>query len=148
MGAAYDSIMGNGPTRDLAPQLNVGINIPLQVGKRNAAVSEAAARVMERRAELARMIDQANFQVHEAFARVTEAEQIVHLYENTILPAAENNVKAARNAYATGQIPLLSLLKAQQDLVGLRNLYYQGIADYFQRRASLERAVGEPLKVP
>jgi outer membrane protein TolC len=92
------------------------------------------------------MVDQVNFQVHEAYAQVAEAEKIVHLYENKILPDAENNVNAARNAYATGRVPLLSLLEAQRNLVDLRDRYYEKVASYFQRRATLERTVGEPLK--
>jgi cobalt-zinc-cadmium efflux system outer membrane protein len=145
VGAAYDTIMGNGPTRDLAPQLSVGVNIPLRLDKRNTAVSEAQAKIMQRRAELARLTDQVQLQVEEAYAQVVEAEKVVRLYEKTILPAAENNNNAARNAYIPGQIPLVSYLEAQRTFVGLRDRYYQGLADYFQRRAALERAVGEPL---
>jgi outer membrane protein, heavy metal efflux system len=145
VGAAYDTIMGNGPMRDLAPQLSVGVNLPLRLAKRNAAVLEAQAKIMQRRAEFARLTDQVNFQVQEAYAQVVEAEKVVRLYEQTILPAAENNVKSAAIAYTAGQIPLLSYLEAQRNLIGLRDRYYQSQADYFQRRATLERAVGEPL---
>jgi cobalt-zinc-cadmium efflux system outer membrane protein len=145
VGVAYDTIMGNGPTRELAPQLNVGINIPLRLDKRNAAVWEAQAKIMQRRAEFARLTDQVNLQVQEAYAQLTEAEKVVRLYEKKILPKAEDNVKAARNAYIPAQIPLVTYLEAQRTFVGLRDRYYQGLADYFQRRATLERAVGEPI---
>jgi outer membrane protein TolC len=148
VGAGYDSIMGNGPTRDLAPQISVGINVPLRTDKRHAAVSEVQARILQRRAELARLVDQVNLQVHEAHVQVAEAQKIVHWYEIKILPDAESNIKAARNAYTAGQIPLLSLLEAQRNQVTLRDSYYQRIADYFQRQATLERVVGEPLAVP
>jgi len=148
LGAGYDSIMGNGPIRDLAPQISVGINVPLQSAKRSGAISEAEAKIMQRRAELARMVDQVTFQVHEAYAQVAEAEKIVHLYEKKILPDAESNIKAARNAYTAGQIPLLSFLEAQRNLVDLRDRYYEKVANYFQRRATLERTVGEPLRSP
>jgi outer membrane protein TolC len=145
VGAAYDTIMGNGPGRDLAPQLSVGVNIPLRLDKRNAAISEAQAKIMQRRAEFARLTDQVNFQVQEAYAQVTETEKVVRLYEEKILPKAEANVKAARNAYIAVQIPLVSYLDAQRTFVGLRDRYYQSLADYFQRRATLERVMGEPL---
>jgi outer membrane protein TolC len=145
VGASYDTIMGNGPARPLAPQLNVGLNIPLRLPRRDAAVAEAQAKVLQRRAELARLTDQVLFQVQEAYAQVTESEQVVRLNERTILPAAGNNVEAAASAYVAGQIPLLSYLEAQRSLVNLRDRYYQGLAEYFQRRANLERAVGEPL---
>jgi outer membrane protein TolC len=145
VGAAYDTIMGNGPTRDLAPQLSVGINIPLRLDKRHAAVAEAQARLLQRRAEMDRLTDQVCLQVEEAYAQVVEAEKVVRLYEQKLLRDAENNVKAARNAYIPGQIPLVSYLEAQRTLVSIRDRYYQSLADYFQRRATLERVVGEPL---
>jgi outer membrane protein TolC len=145
VGAAYDTIMGNGPSRDLAPQLSVGINLPLRLDKRRAAVAEAQARIMQRRAEFARLTDQVNFQVEEAYAQVVEAEKVVRLYEDKLLKFAASNVEAARNAYIPGQIPLVSYLEAQRTLVSIRDRYYQSLADYFQRRATLERVVGEPL---
>ena len=71
-----------------------------------------------------------------------ESEKLVHLYEDTILPDADKNVAAARNAYIAGQIPLLSYLEAQRSKVSLRDRYYQTMAEYHQRRATLERAGG------
>ena len=69
----------------------------------------------------------------------------MRLYEKTILPAAEKNVKSAEAAYVTGKIPFLSLIEAQRNVVNLRDRYYEAVADYFRRRAALERAVGGPL---
>jgi outer membrane protein TolC len=143
VGAAYDTIMGNGPARDLAPQVSVGVNVPLRGDKRRGAIAEAEARLVQRRAEYARLADQVAFQVQEAYVQVVESKKVVRHYEKVIVPAAENNVKAARNAYAPGQIPLSSYLEAQRDLVNLRDRYYQAQSEYFQRRAALDRAVGE-----
>jgi outer membrane protein, heavy metal efflux system len=145
VGAAYDTIMGNGPTRDLAPQLSVGINVPLRTERRHAAIAEAEAKLVQRRAEFARLADQVSLQIEEAYAQVTESQGIVRHYEKTILPAAERNVKAARSAYTAAKIPLLSYLEAQKDQVNLRDRYYQAQAEYFQRRAALDRAVGEAV---
>jgi outer membrane protein TolC len=147
-GAAYNTIMGNGPMRDLAPQLAVRMNLPVQRSKRAGAVAEAEARIMQRRAELDRLTDQVYFQVQEAYEQVVESVQVVALYEKTILPAAQANVKAAQPAYTTGQIPLLSFLEAQRNLVSLRDRYYEVLAEHFRRRAALERAVGGPITIP
>jgi outer membrane protein TolC len=147
-GAAYNTIMGNGPMRDLAPQLSVRMNLPVWKSKRAGAVAEAETRVMQRKAELDRLTDQVNFQVQEAYEQVVESEQVVRLYEKTILPAAQSNVKSAQPAYTTGQIPLLSFLEAQRNLVSLRDRYYETLADYFRRRAALDRAVGGPVPFP
>ena len=69
----------------------------------------------------------------------------MRLYQKTILPAAEKNVKSAEAAYVTAKIPFLTLIEAQRNLVNLRDRYYEALADYFRRRASLERAIGGPL---
>jgi outer membrane protein TolC len=114
--AAYDTIMGNGPTRDLAPQLA--------------------------QAELARLSDQVNYEVQQAYEQVRESERVVRLYEKDVLPAARLNVEAALAAYRPGRIPLISLIEAQRNLVGLEDRYHEAVADYFRRLASLERAAG------
>jgi outer membrane protein TolC len=145
--AAYDTIMGNGPTRDLAPQLAVRVNLPVRKTRRLAAVSEAQSRIAQRRAELARMTDQANYEVQQAYEQVREAERVVQLYEKDILPAARNNVRAAQAAYVPGKIPLIALIEAQRNSVNLQDRYYEAVADYFRRLATLERAAGGSLNL-
>src|SRR5215472_6710128 len=52
----YDRFMGNvSDSRDLATQLGVRMNLPVYQGRRHGAVTEAEARVTQRRAELARL---------------------------------------------------------------------------------------------
>ena len=120
----------------------------VRLARREGAVTEAEAHIAERQAELARQTDQVNFEVEQAYAQVLESERTVRLYEKTILPAARQNIEAAQSAYATGKIPFLSLIEAQRSAVGLRDRYYEAIADYYRRRATLERVVGGPLVSP
>src|SRR5205814_2109833 len=94
--AAYDSIWQEKPLRG---QVGVRLNLPVRWERRYGAIAEAEARVGQRRAELARLSDQVNYQVQQAYEQVREAEQVVRLYEKTILPAARQNVKAARSGY-------------------------------------------------
>jgi outer membrane protein TolC len=143
--AAYDSIMGNGAMNALAPQIGVRINLPIRLARRKGAIAEAQATVARRRAELDARIDQVHFQVQEAYEQVLESQKSVRLYETTILPAARENVKTAQAAYTTGKTPFLSLIEAQRNLVDLRDRFYSNSADYFRRRATLERAVGVPV---
>lgn len=142
--AAYDAWWQR-PEQDLRPQVGVRMNLPVRKDKRYAAIAEARARIAQRQAALERQQDQVNLQVQEAHAQVRESERIVRLYTQTILTAAEANVKAAQSAYVTGKTPFLSLIEAERNLVGLRDRYYEAMADYFRRRAALERAVGGPL---
>lgn len=142
---AYDSIMGNGPARDLAPQVAIKLNLPNRVAKRNAAVNEAAFKIAQKRAELASRTDQVNYQVQEAYEQLAESEKILKLYDTNILPAAKSNINAAQDAYRTGKVPFLSLIEAQRNYVNLKDRYFEVTADFFRRRANLERAIGAPL---
>jgi outer membrane protein TolC len=143
--AAYDSLWQEKPLRG---QVGVRLNLPVRCERRCAAVAEAEARVGQRRAELARQVDQLNYQVQQAYEQVQESEQVVRLYQKTILPAAQQNVKAAQSAYVTAKIPFLSLVEAQRNLVALRDRYYEALADSCRRRATLERVVGGPVGPP
>jgi cobalt-zinc-cadmium efflux system outer membrane protein len=143
--AAYDTIMGNGPARDLAPQIGLRVNIPIRYARRDAAVSEAQAKIAQRQAELVARTNQVMFQVQEAFEQLVESDRILELYKKDILPAAESNMKGAQSAYINGKIPFLSLIEAQRNFVNLRDRNYEATADYFRRRATLERVMGGPL---
>jgi outer membrane protein, heavy metal efflux system len=143
--AAYDTFWQERP---LQWQGGVRLNLPVYRDRRRAQVAEAEAKLAQRRAELARQADQVNYQVQEAFEKARQGEQSVALYAKTILPAAKANVEAAQAAYVTGKIPFLSLIEAQRNQVGLRDRYYETVADYFRRRATLERVIGGPLPTP
>jgi len=142
----YDRFMGNNAQNaDLAAMVGVRLNLPVRTAKRAAAVAEAQARITQRRAELDRQADQAAFQVQEAYERVRESERVVRLYETKILSDARQNVERARPDYVTGLIPALSFIEAEQKLIELREHYHEAVADYFRRRATLERAIAGPL---
>jgi outer membrane protein TolC len=142
----YDRFMGNtSDSRPLAYMVGLKMNLPVRLARRQGAVAEAQARLAQRRAELARQADQVNFQVQEAHAQVWESARTVRLYEKTIVPAARRTVDTAEKEYENGKIPFLSLIDAQRNVVGLQDRYYEAVADYFRRLATLERVVGGPL---
>jgi outer membrane protein TolC len=145
----YDRFMGNNSqTRDLATMIGVRLNLPVRHERRNGAIAEAQARINQRRAELARQINQVHFDVQQAYEQVTESAKVAGLYQQRILPDAERSVKTAQTSYVTGKIPFVTLLDAERTLVSLRDRYYETVADYFRRRAALERATGGPLTQP
>jgi outer membrane protein TolC len=105
-------------------------------------VAEAEAKVASRRAEIARLTDQVNLQVQEAYAQVQESERVVRLYTERLLPAARGNVKAAESSYVGGRIPFLSLIEAQRNVIELQDRYYEAMTELYRRRATLDRVIG------
>lgn len=104
--AAYDAFWQR-PEQDLRPMLGLRMNLPVYKERRRGAVAEAQSRLAQRTAELGSRTDQVNLQVQEAYEQVLESEKSVRLFNETILPAAIQNVKAARTAYAAKQVPFL-----------------------------------------
>jgi cobalt-zinc-cadmium efflux system outer membrane protein len=142
----YDRFMGNVPdNRDLATMVGVRLNLPVYRARREGLVSEAQARLAQRRAELQRQINDVNFEVQQAYAQVLEGARAVRLFEQKILPAAQLNIKSAQSYYMNGKLPFLSLIEAQRNLVELRDQYYETLAEHLRRLAALERAVGGPV---
>jgi outer membrane protein TolC len=140
--AAYDTFWVE---RQLQPQIAVQMNLPVRLARRDAAVWEAKSRLAERRAELARQVNEVNYEVNQAYAEVNESKQAARLYEQKVVPAAELNVKSAQAAYLTGTIPFLTLVEAERNVIGLKNEYYEFVADYYRRLATLERVAGGSL---
>ncbi len=143
--ASYDSFWQGAGGRPLQWQIGARINLPVQLSRRSAAVAEAQAKVAERRAELSRLTDQVNLQVQEAYEMLRESDKVIQLYLQKILPAAEANIKEAQTSYVNGKIPFVSLIDGQRSHIGLKDRYYEVLAEAVRRRAALERAVGAEL---
>ncbi len=137
----YDTLM----PPDMQAQVGMRLNVPLQQGRRQAAVQEAQARLCQQRAEYESRRDQVAFEVQSALVRVGEAQKVARLYAARILPAAEQNLKSARANYVAGKIDFLRLVDAERQLNSERERSFQAIAEYHRQAAGLERAVGGPL---
>ena len=142
--AAYDGFWQGAGGPPLQWPVGARVNLPVRYGRRGGAADEARAKVAQKRAELARLTDRIGYEVQEAFERVREADEVVTLYEAKILPAAAANVKEAQTGYTNNKIPFLNLVEAQRNAVGLKDRYYEAVAEAARRRAALDRAVGGP----
>lgn len=127
---------------ELRTMLGVGVNLPIWREKRHAAVEEALARIEALRAELASEVAQVRTEVQTAHERVREAERTLDLYDERLIPVAEENLEAARSAYQSGEIDFLQLLEAQRDLLNARLRRQQSVYEVQRRMAELRRAVG------
>jgi cobalt-zinc-cadmium efflux system outer membrane protein len=132
---------------DLRPFLGVGINIPIELDRRRAALDEARARLRRAQALLAEQRARVAFQVETAADELTEAAHVVRLYRTSIVPASEDGLAAARSGYEASTNDFLTLIDAERKLTLARLSYYRGLADYHKARARLTQAVGAPLGI-
>ncbi len=127
---------------NMRPAVGMDVNIPIRASRRSAAVREASDRIAQRRAEYQSLLDQVRYQVQSGLDRARQSGRIVHLYEDTILPAAQRSLESAQANYTTGTLDFLRLLDTERQLNAQREMYFQAVADYHRRLAELERAVG------
>jgi cobalt-zinc-cadmium efflux system outer membrane protein len=143
--ARYDSFWQPSSQRDLRSQVGLNMNVPLYRDRRRAAAQEAMFNITRRRAEYEQRIDDIHQEVQAAYEQLRESHRVVDLYSSLSLPAAEQNVAAARAGYLTGQENFLRLVFAQRQFIALRDKYQEAIANYHRRHAELERVVGGSL---
>ncbi len=144
--AAFDAFWDNPLQRE---QVAMRINLPVRLKRRHGAVVEAEARLAQLKAQYARQVSQAGFEVQQAYEQWRESLRTVRLLKKEVLPKAQENVKAAQPAYVTGRIVLFTLIEAQRNLVDLQDRYYQATAEFFRRRTALQRSLtGAPATLP
>lgn len=124
----------------------VMLTFPLYfASKQNYMVKEARANVEAAQSTYQSMRNMALFQVKDALNKVEASQQTVDLYATSIVPQAEQTLKAAIIGYETGKVDFLTMIEAQRSLRNARLSYYKALADYESRLADLERAVGTDL---
>lgn len=139
IGATYDSLWQE---QELRPMGMVGINVPIQLERRRAALDEARANVHEAESQLDEASAEVLFEVSQAVDEVREQAHVVRLYETSIVPAAEESLAAARSGYESATNDFLTLIEAERTLLTARLAYQRGLAEYHKARARLDRAVG------
>lgn len=122
--------------------VGVSINVPIQIGRRDAAVDEAEARLMRSRSDLDIQVDNVRVEVEQARLRAVEAHHVVALYESRLLPAARDQVAAAEAGFVTGRNSFLALIDGERNLRTVELEHQQALAAAWSRTAELDRALG------
>lgn len=131
--------------REQQPQIGLNMNVPLNQSKRHAAVQEALWRVHKMQAEYMQAADTIRGEVQSAYARVLGSRRKIEVFESKILPAAQDNLRAAQAGYEAGTVDFLRLIEAQRQILDLREKYQTAVADYHRRAAELSRVVGQDV---
>ncbi len=136
---SYNSMWGNSEHRWM---VGLGIDIPIRRDRLHAASAEAAAALKQAESERSALEDAVRTEVFVARERLTEAEHVVELYRNRLLPASEDQIRAARAGFETGQNSFLVLIEAERNQRSVRLGFEEALTDSSRRRAELDRALG------
>jgi outer membrane protein TolC len=113
--------------------------------KHDAEVNEAAVAVSEKNAEVTAMKTAAVGQIEESLAEARAAQRLARVYEDSLIPQAEQTLHAAVIAYENDQTSFLDLLDSQMTVVDVDLAAIDALADFNMKMADLEMAVGAPV---
>ena len=121
-----------------------GLSLPLWRGRRDAAEAEALAGIGEAAALYTDEQNRLAFAVTDALARAESRRAAVALYDEGMLPAAEEAVAASAAGYRAGRSDFIELIDNARRLTALKLLRLQAVTQLRQDLADLREAVGTP----
>jgi outer membrane protein, heavy metal efflux system len=127
----------------LQPVVGVELNVPLQLGRRRAALDEAGARLSREQSLLRRLEDRVRLEVASAVERLCESQHQLEISQQRRLPPARDRVIGARAGFASGRATFLEFVDAERSLLAAEQSDYEVRADLSVRHAALGRALGE-----
>ena len=125
--------------------LSFGINLPIWSEKYDAQERESIAQRLSISRELDSATNQLGAQIHQAWFEHTDADRRVRLYEDSLIPKAQESLSASLAGFRTGDSEFLDLLDTQRTLLEFGVSLQRARADRGKALATLNRLVGRPL---
>ncbi len=124
--------------------IGVSINIPIGQSKRDAKVSEKNAQTLQLQWQIINKQAMIAGAVQRAYNNIEENIHVLALYQNKLLPLAEENLQTSKADYQSGKGNFLDLVSAEKNLIQTQLNQVQAQADYQRHLAMLAHRVGEP----
>lgn len=125
--------------------LSFGITVPLWRDKYDAGVREALARRLAVSSERADEANRIVASIQRAWFEHTDADRRVRLFETTLIPKAEESLRASLAGFRAGETSFLDLLDTERTLLEFAVSSERARADRGQALARLNRLVGGPV---
>lgn len=125
-----------------AYSFSVGVNLPIWKEKYRAGVRQANERLLGERQKYASLRNQMDFSIRDEVVRLQTLRDQMQLFDQVLIPQAQETLNATEAAYQTGQVGALDLLDSERTLLGVRLVRARYHAEYLKALAQLERAIG------
>lgn len=121
------------------------LNVPLWYNRLIPSKKEASAQLASAEAMLSDWENRTEFDVEDGSVQVETAARLIKLFDDTVLPQAEQALKSSRSGYEADRIPFLDLLDSVRMLLKFQLDYVHYQVNFKSAQAELERVVGMPL---
>ena len=137
---------GTAGSSNNALSATIGITLPVWRSRYRAEVQEAEAEIQKQRYSRDEQLSVLHAETITTLFRLRDAQRQVDLYDNTLLPKAQESLVATQSAYSTGAAPFADMIDAQRVLLAFELAYARAATDHHQARTLLEKLTGEALQ--
>lgn len=130
---------------DDAVGIQVGVNIPLWFGKNASRVLQARAEAGRARSLRLDRVNQSRTQIRTLFFRLRNAERLLTLYGDEMIPQALASMETAETWFRAGQGSFSDFVEIQATAYNFQLSLARARADYGKALAGLERLAGLDL---
>jgi len=124
--------------------IQLSMNLPFNVEKRQDKKRDQRNQEwLEKKFALEDLRNTVEEEIHQALADYTRARKQTKIYQERIIPQANQTVESMLAGYQVNKVDFLSLLRSQVNLFNFQTQYWQALSTANQALASLEYAVGE-----
>ena len=128
--------------------LSFGFTVPLWREKYRAGVREALSRRLSISYQRAGEANRIAAAVHRAWFEHTDADRRVRLYEQTLIPKAEESLQASLASFRAGETSFLDLLDTERTLLEFALAAERARADRGKALAVINRMIGAETLTP
>lgn len=126
-------------------ELRIDVEVPLQRGRRAAAVTEQLSGVAGARSTYeSNRLDLVG-RLQEDYSMASTSARLARLYRDTVLPQARLALESSTTSYQTGTIDFLSVLTNFGTVLEYEMTYFEELASYHVAVSRLEEMTGAPI---
>ncbi len=123
----------------------VSVNIPIWFEARRAAVAEAGNKERSLKRQASGTLDRLNAAMQLALFKYRDAGRKIDLFQNTLIPKAEQSMQATLDAFQTGTQSVLDLIDAERIYLEFQLSYLRALSDQGIYMAEMESLLGREI---
>jgi len=132
--------------KDTAYTIGLRLSIPIPVFDKNReGVQEARAKRSSAESRLSAALANVEREVETAYASYVNSDHVLSLYNSSVMPQLEENVRLTQEAYSVGEVGILAVIEEQKKFSEVSENYLTALYDRQTALVKLESTVGTEL---
>jgi len=125
--------------------LGVSMNVPLYRARLDAGVNQAESQLTHTRQQYETLRDRTEQTTVDLFVQVRSRQELLDLFDQDLLPKAEQTLQVSLRAYEVGDVDFLQLIDNWRQVLRIELSRLRSEVELHQALASLDRVVGGHL---